>query len=236
MIKSPRPTVMLSSLTQEGVDVTFDALRYGAVDFIPKPVSGRDQDIETQKKEIIEKVKLASGVDIESFRFIRSTFKGSTPLLTFCEECGVKNFIVSQEMENGNGWFKCQGCGEVIAFSKYKSESKNHNQCEFVLAVGAAEGGYNVLLKIIPKLLPRLPMALIVVIYDTPQNVASFARYLDDISSVIVKTAKDGEPIETGVCYLSSGYKYVSVNYTRGRPRMHVNDAPFPSNRGSVNM
>jgi two-component system chemotaxis response regulator CheB len=37
MIFSPVPTVMLSSLAQEGAEVTFDALRYGAIDFIAKP-------------------------------------------------------------------------------------------------------------------------------------------------------------------------------------------------------
>ena len=39
MIECPRPTVMLSSLTQDGSETTFDALRYGAVDFISKPFS-----------------------------------------------------------------------------------------------------------------------------------------------------------------------------------------------------
>ena len=37
MIRNPKPTVMLSTLTQEGAKTTFDALRYGAVDFIAKP-------------------------------------------------------------------------------------------------------------------------------------------------------------------------------------------------------
>ncbi|MCI5211198.1 MAG: response regulator, partial [Candidatus Electrothrix sp. ATG2] len=34
MIQAPTPTVMLSSMTVEGADVTFDALKYGAVDFV----------------------------------------------------------------------------------------------------------------------------------------------------------------------------------------------------------
>ena len=37
MMESPRPVVMLSSLTQEGATTTYEALELGAVDFVGKP-------------------------------------------------------------------------------------------------------------------------------------------------------------------------------------------------------
>jgi two-component system, chemotaxis family, protein-glutamate methylesterase/glutaminase len=37
MIEHPRPVLMVSSLTREGADATLEALRLGAVDFVPKP-------------------------------------------------------------------------------------------------------------------------------------------------------------------------------------------------------
>jgi two-component system chemotaxis response regulator CheB len=72
MIKSPRPTVMFSTLTTEGAHETFDALRYGAIDFIPKPSRLSKDEIETQQSAIVRKIKLAANVAIERIRLVRS--------------------------------------------------------------------------------------------------------------------------------------------------------------------
>ncbi|HEX9059818.1 MAG TPA: chemotaxis response regulator protein-glutamate methylesterase [Clostridia bacterium] len=59
------PIVMLSSLTREGANVTIEALEYGAVDFITKPVNVFDLKNEDIKQEIIQKVKMASKIKKE---------------------------------------------------------------------------------------------------------------------------------------------------------------------------
>nr|WP_242442711.1 response regulator [Magnetospirillum sp. 15-1] len=46
--------IMLSSLTQRGATVTFQALRAGAADYIPKPSAGADAGF---KRELIDKIK-----------------------------------------------------------------------------------------------------------------------------------------------------------------------------------
>ena len=78
MIKNPKPTVMLSSLTQEGASMTFDALKYGAIDFIPKPSRNNKDSLEKQGLDIIKKVKQAAEVEIESVQYIRSVLKGKS--------------------------------------------------------------------------------------------------------------------------------------------------------------
>lgn len=60
MSRNPLPVVMMSSLTQEGAQETFEALELGAVDFIPKPSGTISLDIDKQKNEIIAKVKAAA--------------------------------------------------------------------------------------------------------------------------------------------------------------------------------
>ena len=72
MIKTPKPVVMLSSLTVVGATVTFDALRYGAVDFISKPsaLDGGD-NIQHQMEDIRNKVRFAAGVEVDAIRYIR---------------------------------------------------------------------------------------------------------------------------------------------------------------------
>ena len=72
MIRSPKPTVMLSTLTREGEKTTFDALRYGAVDFITKPTQLDGGELEAQAQDIVTKVNLAAAVALESVRYIRA--------------------------------------------------------------------------------------------------------------------------------------------------------------------
>ena len=54
------PVVMVSSLTQEGAAVTFEALELGAFDYVPKPGGTISPNLERVSHEIIEKVKAAS--------------------------------------------------------------------------------------------------------------------------------------------------------------------------------
>ena len=57
MISQPRPVVMLSSLTLEGARVAFDALRFGAVDFISKPSALQETDLSEQEADIFSKMQ-----------------------------------------------------------------------------------------------------------------------------------------------------------------------------------
>lgn len=71
MISRPVPTVMISSLTKEGASETFDALKYGAIDFLPKPSQTRSSDLKAQKAEILRKIDLVAGVQMDSVRYLR---------------------------------------------------------------------------------------------------------------------------------------------------------------------
>ena len=194
MIKSPRPTVMLSSLTQEGASVTFDALKYGAIDFIPKPSRTNGDSIGEQELNIVKKIKLAAEVEIESVQYIRSIPKE-----------------ISEKRPDG---IECKG----------------------LIAMGASEGGYGALLKIIPQIIPDLPAALLVVIYADSKHVDAFAGYLDSHSFVKVRRAKDGERIKGGVCYLCSGEEYVTVHSSDNKYNLQISPSPFAERRGSINM
>lgn len=55
----PMPVVMCSTLTARGAEVTIEALRLGAVDYVTKP-SGTPEDIERDAHLLCEKVKTAA--------------------------------------------------------------------------------------------------------------------------------------------------------------------------------
>ena len=71
MIRSPVPTLMVSAFTSEGSRVTFEALRYGAVDFFQKPSQDKEEDLETQKTLLQERVKRAAMVQVKAARYLR---------------------------------------------------------------------------------------------------------------------------------------------------------------------
>ena len=69
---NPMPVVMLSTLTQDGADVTLQALELGAVDFIGKPLAtSLDSHLENFQSDLINKVKAAAGAS-QKLRFRRS--------------------------------------------------------------------------------------------------------------------------------------------------------------------
>ncbi len=72
MIESPVPIVVLSSLFGDG-SVTFEALRLGVVDFVAKPSGAISKDIHTAKQQILDRIKLATSVNLNNIRRVRVT-------------------------------------------------------------------------------------------------------------------------------------------------------------------
>lgn len=60
MMESPRPVVMISSLTQEGALTTYEALELGAVDFVGKPAGTISRNIDQVAREIVGKIRAAA--------------------------------------------------------------------------------------------------------------------------------------------------------------------------------
>lgn len=192
MIRSPKPTVMLSTLTQEGAKITFDALRYGAVDFIAKPSRLEGDELAAQAEELTAKVRLAAAVALDSVQYIR-----------------------------------------VSPHDKNRPALKP-DRCERLVVIGAAEGGYGALLKIIPQLRANAPVAYLVVLYTAPPHLDAFIQYLNSYSGLPVRRAVDRAIIEPGVCYFGAGSEYITVVADDRQFSLQVHRAPFASRRGSI--
>ncbi len=70
MIESPVPIVMLSSLSEHG-DITFEAIRLGVVDFLPKPSGAISHDIHDVRQQIIDRVKIAATVTMKNIHRVK---------------------------------------------------------------------------------------------------------------------------------------------------------------------
>ena len=57
MIENPLPVIMLSAFLQDGANITFDCLSYGAVDFVSKP-SQFAGSLENNRKRYVKKLEM----------------------------------------------------------------------------------------------------------------------------------------------------------------------------------
>ena len=64
MKRNPVPVIMLSATTQEGAEITFRALKLGAVDYVQKPSGQISLDIETVRNELVDKIKTAAHANL----------------------------------------------------------------------------------------------------------------------------------------------------------------------------
>src|ERR1700746_4126554 len=64
MTSSPRPIVVVSSESKEGAASTLKALELGAIEFVTKPSSGIDLDMQSVKDELLRKVRMAAKVRV----------------------------------------------------------------------------------------------------------------------------------------------------------------------------
>ncbi len=60
----PMPVVMISTLTQAGAPATLEALEYGAIDFMGKPVGQADSALEEYRHQIVEKIYWAAKANV----------------------------------------------------------------------------------------------------------------------------------------------------------------------------
>src|SRR3989442_4253043 len=64
MTRNPRPIVIVSSESREGAASTLRALELGAIEFVAKPSSGIDLDMQSVKEELLRKVRMAAKVRV----------------------------------------------------------------------------------------------------------------------------------------------------------------------------
>jgi two-component system chemotaxis response regulator CheB len=64
MTTNPRPIVIVSSESREGAASTLRALELGAIEFVAKPSSAIDLDMQSVKEELLRKMRMAAKVRV----------------------------------------------------------------------------------------------------------------------------------------------------------------------------
>lgn len=213
------PVVMVSALTQEGAEVTLQALELGAVDFMPKPERNQLAEMRASRDLLLAKVLAASQSRVHRPR--RSTGASLTPLP------GVqspKDRTISRPPARVSG---SPTMGTAI------STALPSPGC-FVL--GISTGGPQALSQVFPVLVSPLP-PILVVQHMPAQFTGIFAERLNRYSTVSVKQAEEGDPVIPDRILIAPGGQHMRVTGHPPRVRIALSDeAPVSGHRPSIDV
>jgi len=186
MHEYPRPILVISGSVQEhDTDNVFQLLEAGAVDVFPKPKTGLISDYDAIKQELINKIKILSGVKVFTHRrrnIDKVNQKNRQQL--FVENIHnklLKNPIVSAPQ----------------TIPKYPRSSKIIK----ILAIGASTGGPQALKTILNNLPSTFPIPIICVQHISNGFLNGLVNWLASVCQLPVKIAISGELPQAGTIY-----------------------------------
>lgn len=202
--------VMLSTLTQEGGAMTMQALELGAFDFIPKPQSGT---MAKNKKAVMEAL---------------------TPILkAFRRSQSIRNALHKKSLVRQ----KIAKRPTSSAKPKTRKATGKWMGPSSIVGIGISTGGPNALAQMLPQLPKDIGVPVVIVQHMPPMFTESLAKSLDNKCNLIVREAKDGEPLVPNNVYIAPGGKQMKiVAGADGRHRVIkiTNDPPENSCRPSA--
>jgi two-component system, chemotaxis family, protein-glutamate methylesterase/glutaminase len=194
----PMPVVMVSTLTEEGAEITLDALELGAIDFITKPKLDFSNTIQDYSADLIEKIKVASQARV------RAT----------SERRQLSNKIKTLEVQKKN-------TADVVL--QLNSGKRNYKLTDIIIAIGASTGGTEAIKEVLLDMPADSPG--IVVTQHIPEKFsASFAERLDKLSSMKVCEATEGQQILPGHVYIAPGNLHLLIERSGARYICRLND------------
>ncbi len=195
----PLPVVMVSTLTEKGADVTFEALDVGAVDFVTKPKINLVNTFEKYSQEICSKVKVASRVT--KFSLEQNYARYAANLLT-------KPKVLSRvKITNvGQKYTAQQSTGQ-----KYTDQKPSRNfYSNKIIALGASTGGTEAIKEVLMRLPANTP-AIVITQHIPAAFSLPFAKRMNLASQMNVCQAEDGQKILEGHVYIAPGDKHLLV-------------------------
>jgi len=214
----PLPVVMVSTLTEKGAGITFEALDLGAVDFVTKPKINLRNTFESYAAEIRHKVKTAAKVSKDQLerqyeRYVANK-KHAPTVLSAPEQ--TQTTRVSEKYT-----------ADVIVQKKAPGKAINHS--DVIIALGASTGGTEAIKEVLMRLPKETPP--IVITQHIPAAFSlPFAQRMNTVSEMTVVQAEDRQPIQFGYVYIAPGDKHLLIEATGSGYICRLNDGP-PVNR-----
>ncbi|MGD1717224.1 chemotaxis-specific protein-glutamate methyltransferase CheB [Dapis sp. BLCC M172] len=198
MQKYPRPILVISSSVQEDDQHNiFQLLEAGAVDVFPKPETGLTADYGTIQQELINKIKILSGVKVFTRRHRHINRVNQEHRQQFfvrnIQDKLVKSPIVSPP----------QTIPKDPRYSKKIIK---------ILAIGSSTGGPEALKTILHDLPSTFPVPIICVQHISNGFLTGLVNWLANESKLPVKIAISGELPQAGVIYFPPEEHHLELN------------------------
>jgi two-component system chemotaxis response regulator CheB len=192
----PMPVVMISSLTEQGADVTLQALELGAVDFVSKPKVDVAHGLQDYAEEIISKVKTAAGARVHALQ--------RRPRATALD--------VPEK----------HSADAVLS----KSTGRRHfRTTDRIIGIGASTGGTEAIREVLCQLPPDMP-GIVITQHIPAAFSGPFAARVNRESRLSVVEAQDGQQIIPGHAYIAPGGRHLLVSRDGARYVCRLNDGP----------
>jgi len=198
MSSNPRPILIVSSESREGAEVTLKALELGAIDFVAKPSSGIDLDMNSVRDELCRKIKTVSKV-----RVVRTATRTK----------------LGHEVANSTP----RSEPNTIPTPKNVVTPRPGNTKFPFVVIAASTGGPAALMRIIPEFPADFQAAVILVQHIPPSFSSQFSQQLAEVAKLKIKEAEAGEIIVPGTAYVCPGSHHMRVSQTG---RVTLDDGP----------
>ena len=210
MSSHPRPIVIVSSESREGADTTLKALELGAIDFVAKPSSGVDLDMNSVRDELLRKLKMAAKV-----RVVRTAVRPKT-----AQSFAAAPAPAPAPPATATPAAVARPAPAPAATAPQAGKSNGRFP---IVVIAASTGGPATLMRFLP-LFPRdFPGAVLLVQHMPASFTSQFSQQLAEIAAIRVKEAEPGEIVQPGLLYVCPGSHHLRLSPTG---RITLDDGP----------
>ena len=201
MATYPRPILVISaSVQKEDTQNVFQLLQAGAVDIFPKPIAGLASDYARARQELINKIKILSGVTVFT-QHRRPEFNRGW-VAPPKKEPSFKSDVRSTPTPIKNTW-------KPVANSPTSKQPR-------VLVIGASTGGPQALHTILNSLPLGFPVPIICIQHISEGFLQGLVDWLVVKSKLPIKIAPEGELPQAGTIYFAPERRHLEIG-SRGR-------------------
>lgn len=214
MSSNPRPILVVSSESREGAETTLKALELGAIDFVAKPSSGIDLDMNTVRDELTRKLKIAAKV-----RVVRTAARSKLQ-----QEVANASPRVEPKTAGGKPNGAAAGSNYKPAVSAAAMVVPGSRDGRFpVVMIACSTGGPATLMKFVPAFGKNFPGAVVIVQHMPGTFTTQFSQQLSEIANIAVKEAEQNEAIQPGTLYICPGSHHLRISSSG---RIALDDGP----------
>jgi two-component system, chemotaxis family, protein-glutamate methylesterase/glutaminase len=195
MTTNPRPIVIVSSESREGADSTLKALELGAIDFVPKPSSGIDLDMQSVREDLLRKVRMSAKVRVvRTASRLVSTLQNATPAQSSPASSAQSSPAVTARPAS-------------VALASLEQRFP-------IVVLGASTGGPATVMRLAPGFTRDFPAAVFLVQHMPASFTTQYAAQLAEFTGIRVKEAEANEPVQPGTLYICPGGQHLRITPT----------------------